>query len=93
MQLPCKKFVLATMQVERSVEEKSSKGQKACDLPDDFTVNGNLLDADAEIHGLPAPRLSKFRVILEPATAGCAVEYSAPCSAAKLYRDPEGVHP
>eukprot|EP00892_Ulva_mutabilis_P009896 jgi/Ulvmu1/7279/UM035_0067.1 len=75
---------------EHKAEEVHTKGQKACDLPEDFTVKGHLLDADADIQGLPAPRLSKCNVVLASAGSCEPVDLNQPTASEKARRDAEG---
>lgn len=78
------------MQEHKPEEELHTKGQKACDLPEDFTSRGNLLDADADIKGLPAPRAPKFKVVIAPAGSCDPVDFTQPSAIAQQHREPEG---
>lgn len=78
------------MQEHKAIDEAHTQGQKACDLPEDFTVQGHLLDADADIQGLPAPRLSKCNIVLAPAGSCEPIEFMQPSQAEQNHRDAEG---
>lgn len=81
------------IQEHKAVEEEHTQGQKACDLPEDFTLQGNLLDADADIQGMPAPRLSKFRIELAPPGSCDPVSFKQPSTTEQQHRDPDGILP
>lgn len=82
--------MLPSMQEHKAAEEVHTTGQKACDLPEDFTLKGNLLDADADVQGLPAPRAPKFKIVFAPAGSCDPVDFAQPSAAAQQHRDPEG---
>lgn len=86
------------LQLESEAAAADAGGQAAADLREDFTKEGNLLDGDAAIQGVPALRVARVDIKLGAAPANGANGATAadrrpiePTAEQLAYRDDTGV--
>lgn len=81
------------LQAEDAKQEENDKvATSAASLPADYTLKGNLVDADADIQGVPPARASNANIELAPSTPDNAISFTEPAAQAKSYRDDAGMH-
>lgn len=75
---------------ESKQEENGKETATAASIPADFTVKGNLLDADTVIQGVPPARASNATIELAPSSPESEYSFTEPSEQAKSYRDESG---
>lgn len=77
---------------ETKQEENGKPATSAASLPADFTVKGNLVDANAEIQGVPPARASNAEIELAPSSPDSETSFTEPTEQAKSYHDDSGAN-
>jgi hypothetical protein len=75
---------------ETRQEQVGKTAISATSLPADYTLKGNLVDANAVIQGVPPVRSSNATIELIPSSSGAEISFTEPTEEAKSYRDDSG---